>query len=243
MLRIALIVVGSFMITSTLIAQKIKTHQQLVWASFDESIKLKHGLLFHFLTEERRYLSPFRQHQFFYRGELYYRFNTQNTNTIGIGFTNLLQSLPHNAELPIEVTVPELRGAVIYKTAKQYAKLKMSHRYVLEWRNFRNHNGTELTKGFVHHYRVRYKFGLEYPLFDNKLAAYVYNETMFNFGKRIVYNTFDQNRTGVGIKYNANQSLTLRVSYVKWFQQRSTGTDFFSRDIYRFTIFHKLNFE
>lgn len=241
MLRFTAVLFTFMMVTTNLIAQKSVTQQELVWYSFDEQIKLKNNLLVHFLTEERRFMSPSRQHQFFYRGEFYYRF--PKNHSIGIGFTHMFQSLPHDDGLQVDVTRPEYRAHVLMKSSTSFEKLKLSNRYVFEWRNFQNVSGTQLVSGFDSNYRIRYRLGIQYEIVDEKLTVVANNETMFNFGERIGYNRFDQNRSFIGLRYFFTPSLSFRAGYIKWFQQRSTGVDFWNRDIIRFTLFHQLNFE
>ena len=49
---------------------------------------------------------------------------------------------------------------------------------------------------------------------------------MFNFGKNIVKNVFDQNRIYIGLNYPMNKNLAFEAGYLNWFQQRPLGTDF-----------------
>ena len=57
-----------------------------------------------------------------------------------------------------------------------------------------------------------------------------------------MYNTFDQNRIYFGVQYGLNENLAVELGYLKSFQQRPNGTDYFDRDIIRLSIFHKINF-
>ncbi|WP_276498371.1 hypothetical protein [Pontibacter litorisediminis] len=38
-----------------------------------------------------------------------------------------------------------------------------------------------------------------------------------------------------------DENITLEADYLKWFQQRSTGNQFYNRDIIRFIINHKID--
>ena len=62
---------------------------------------------------------------------------------------------------------------------------------------------------------------------------------MFNFGKKIIKNTFDQNRIYAAIHYGLNSNLAFELGYLNSFQRRANGIDYFNRDIIRFSIFHK----
>ena len=64
---------------------------------------------------------------------------------------------------------------------------------------------------------------------------------MFNVGKKIVKNTFDQNRIYLAVNYKLNNSYAFELGYMNWFQQQKSGTDFYNRDILRFSIFHSID--
>ena len=74
-----------------------------------------------------------------------------------------------------------------------------------------------------------------------KLILKIKDEVMFNFGKNIVKNVFDQNRIYIGLNYPMNKNLAFEAGYLNWFQQRPSGTDFYNRDIIRFSVFHTIN--
>jgi hypothetical protein len=69
----------------------------------------------------------------------------------------------------------------------------------------------------------------------------VYDELMINGGKNVLKNTFDQNRIYAALHYGINKNIALELGYLNSFQQRSSGIDYFNRDIIRFTFFHKIN--
>ena len=73
--------------------------------------------------------------------------------------------------------------------------------------------------------RVRYLISTTIPIFKNKKAPSLVlsDELLIQFGKDIVYNTFDQNRFFVGIKQSINPKLSFDFGYMNVYQQKSTG--------------------
>ncbi|WP_310560588.1 DUF2490 domain-containing protein [Flavobacterium sp.] len=73
--------------------------------------------------------------------------------------------------------------------------------------------------------RVRYLISTTIPIFKKKTAPLlvVSDELLIQFGKDIVYNTFDQNRFFVGIKQAINPKLSFDFGYMNVYQQKSNG--------------------
>jgi Protein of unknown function (DUF2490) len=65
-------------------------------------------------------------------------------------------------------------------------------------------------------------------------------EIMVNAGEHIVYNSFDQNRIYFALEKGLAKGFSAELGYLYWFQQRSSGNQYFERDIMRFTLYHKI---
>lgn len=100
--------------------------------------------------------------------------------------------------------------------------------------------------GFNYNFRVRYNFSFFVPLKGNEMKAKtpfatVGNELFLNFGDRIVYNTFDQNRLFAGIGYQFTSHLNAQVGYLNVYQQESSGSNYVSSHAVRLVVFHTLD--
>jgi len=73
--------------------------------------------------------------------------------------------------------------------------------------------------------RVRYLASFTIPIFSNKkMPSLVFSdEILIQFGKDIVYNTFDQNRFFIGIKQDISSKLSYDFGYMNVYQQKITG--------------------
>ncbi|NDP28558.1 MAG: DUF2490 domain-containing protein [Flavobacterium sp.] len=73
--------------------------------------------------------------------------------------------------------------------------------------------------------RVRYLISVTIPVFKKKTAPslVISDELLLQFGKEIVYNTFDQNRFFVGIKQAINPKLSFDFGYMNVYQEKSSG--------------------
>jgi hypothetical protein len=80
--------------------------------------------------------------------------------------------------------------------------------------------------------RIRYLASVNIPLFKNKNlpSLALADELMIQFGKAIVYNTFDQNRLFIGVKQRISSSLSFDIGYMRILQQKFSG--------YQYDLFH-----
>lgn len=224
-------------------AQKKVEHQQLIWYGYYNTLKFNENWLLLNEIQERQFYNPTAQHQLVFRSNL-------ERKLIGdwnasFGMTLFLQN-PNNPEAESNLTVPELRPDIGFNNKQKLGFLTIRHRYKAEARFFHDVENDELVGGFrFSHFRLRYQLGLDFPLWKKedkeKLNLKIKDEIMFNAGKKNVKNTFDQNRIYLALNYKLNDSYGVEMGYMNWFQQQKSGTDFYNRDILRFSLFHTID--
>lgn len=75
--------------------------------------------------------------------------------------------------------------------------------------------------------RIRFLLSISIPFKrGSKTSFLVANEIHLNFGKEVVYNTFDQNRFTVGIKQKLNKTWSFDFGYMLVYQQLPSGIDY-----------------
>jgi len=96
-----------------------------------------------------------------------------------------------------------------------------------EQRFFNNiQDGTSLKDDYFIN-RIRFLLSVSIPFKQGgKTSFLVANEIHLNFGKEVVFNTFDQNRFTVGIKQKLNKSWSFDCGYMLVYQQLLSGTDY-----------------
>lgn len=220
------------------------TTQNLAWFRYFNKLVLSETWLLNTQVEDRVYIFPWKQHQLLARTQVVYK--VTSAVSVSQGFAYFLQS-PHDPHSTSNFTVPELRPyqEIILKNDLG-KKTKLSHRYKLEERFFRNKDAEQekLLPGYNFYFRARYQVKLQYSLFnirENPLKLVLSDELMVNFGKQIVHNSFDQNRFTIGLAYDFTKTFEGEIDYVNWFQQRQSGIDFYQRHIIRFTLYHSID--
>ena len=73
--------------------------------------------------------------------------------------------------------------------------------------------------------RIRYLLAFNIPIFKNPKypSLSLSDELMVQFGKEIVYNTFDQNRLFLGIRQPISKTLNFDLGYMLSYQQKASG--------------------
>jgi len=96
-------------------------------------------------------------------------------------------------------------------------------------------------------FRLRYNYSFFIPLKGKEIKpktpfVAVIDEVFLNFGKNIVYNTFDQNRFFAGIGYQISSYINVQLGYMNIFQQEASGASYFSTHAIRLFLFQTLDF-
>ena len=96
-------------------------------------------------------------------------------------------------------------------------------------------------------YRFRYQFLANIPITKHhyqkgSLSFVASNEIYLNFGKDIVYNTFDQNRLSAGFYYYLNNENIFQFGYTNVYQMFNQKNKFGNVDVIRLSIFNNIDF-
>lgn len=223
--------------------QKNLITQYLVWYRYQNRIILSDKWEWQNHIDDRRFLNHgHRQHTWVFRTQPF--FNVSNKLAISQSYVFFLQS-PHDPESESRLMVPEHRPFQEAIIKNDLGKVIIRHRYRLEERFFRRNDGIRLLPGYNFNWRLRYQFQAQRKLFnlskENAVHFRIAEELMVNFGKRIIYNTFDQSRFSAAFLFNISKNMDLETGYSHWYQQRADGRSFFNRHIFRVALLHNID--
>lgn len=90
--------------------------------------------------------------------------------------------------------------------------------------------------------RLRYLLSLNIPVFKKKNlpAISVSDELLLQFGREIVYNTFDQNRLFFGIREQLTPGIGFDMGYMRVFQQKRSGYEYDLNHTFRLFVYCNL---
>ncbi len=233
-------------LTTPLQAQKQITHQSQYWIRYYGKYQLFPKSEINLEIDDRRFFKNNRQADWVLPRVTVNRKLGAGWSA-GVGFTYFNSSNPADPSKPIDVTVPELRPHEELSYRQPIKNLIISHRFRLEERWVHNSSSAELANGYKLSGRFRYQLELQYPLIKKEtvagtLSLKASDEIFLNLGHSIVNNTFDQNRLYVALNYGISCSFQVELGYMDYFQEKSSGMQYYQLNIARLTIYHTINF-
>lgn len=234
-----------FLNCSFLFAQTEKNvdHQSLLWTRYYNLLTISDKWLIQSEFDNRIFINPVKQNLYEFRIQGRYKIN--DNLDVGAGFAHFSVAT-QDPEIKFDFNLPENRGQqdIIWK--QDIGKITIVQRFQVEERFFHNANKDGLLPGTTFFWRFRYRIQGEHTFWKNEnqfLKAIISDEIMINAGENSIENTFDQNRIYAALHYGINKNFAVELGYLSSFQQRSSGVDYFDRDIIRFTFFHKINIQ
>jgi hypothetical protein len=218
-------------------------HQSLLWTRYYNQLTLNNKWSLHTEFDNRIFTNtnPIKENLHVLRLQGRYKINANIE--LGGGFAYFAVTT-QDPEVSFDFRIPEYRGQQDITWKQDFGNYTLNQRFQIEERYIRNANKEGLLSGTTYFWRFRYRLQGEYSCWKKEnqyLKAIVHDELMINSGKNVVKNTFDQNRIYAALQYGVNKNIALELGYLKSFQQRASGVDYYDRDNIRFTVFHKIN--
>ncbi len=157
--------------------------------------------------------------QLLLRPGVFYKINKNVLATAGYAY---VETHPYGEIPSAKTTFPEHRVWEQFQLTQQTGTVDIINRLRLEQRFFGDASVGTFTN-LRYENRLRYMLKANIPL--GKTAPFylpLYDEVFIAFGKNVKYNTFDQNRLGLGFGYNAGKTTKIELGYLyQYVQQRN----------------------
>ncbi|BDU24967.1 DUF2490 domain-containing protein [Flavobacterium sp. GSB-24] len=224
-------------------AQNIKkTDQQtLTWIRYYNIFPLSEKWAIHSEFDNRSFVNPIHENLFVIRSQARYRASKIMDFGGGFAYFNVNTQNPN---VDPDYSVPEYRAQQDLTFINDIAKITFHNRFQIEERFIQKTDKNKLLNEFSFAYRFRYRLQSTFTIWEKEqrsIKGTISDEVMLNYGKDNRKNTFDQNRLYIALRYHFTPNLGLELGYLKNFQRRSSGIDFYDRDIIRFTVYHRIN--
>ena len=127
--------------------------------------------------------------------------------------------------------------------SRRYEKMNALFRIRLEQRFFNNvQDGRSLEDdSFVN--RIRFLVSAGFPFKKDGPTEFILaNETHLNFGKDVIFNTFNQNRLTIGLKHKLSSKWKVDFGYMMVYQQLATGNVYNLNHTFRLFFYGSFDF-
>ncbi len=198
----------------------------------------------HLEGQWRRADAGLKWQQLLLRPAVNYQLNKKVALTGGYGF---IQSHGYG-DFPSPATAPEHRFFEQVSITQRFKKLDFQNRLRFEQRNLgvmaKQSNGEFDRIGWRYENRFRYMLRTNVPLKVGGGKYYVglYDEILFNYGKNVAKNVFDQNRAYAALGRNLGHETKLEVGYLEQTVQHRDGLVFEHNHTLQIAIYSKLPF-
>ena len=223
------------------VAQKTSSTVQQIWFSYHNQIRFsnKWGLWNDAQLRTRdKFIQDFSV--YILRTGLIYHINEDLRVTAGYGYAHYF---PADSKSVAQV---EHRPWQQILWQNRFPSLRFTQSIRLEER-FRRKllSSTQLGEGYNFNFRLRYhlvsNFALGKKPFLPKTFSYIVsNDFHLNFGKQVVYNSFDQNRVFLAAQYHTDDQDFLQAGYLYIYQQTAANHYRYTHAV-RITYMHVLD--
>jgi Protein of unknown function (DUF2490) len=215
--------------------------REQVWLGYFNQTRLSNKFGFwvdvHYRQTDHFLDRPF---QFLFRPAVTYFISDNLRVNVGYAFVD------HFPSKGLNTAWPEHRAWQQIWWNQKYPGLSTLQWLRLEERFNRKIQNDQLLDGYNFNYRLRYNMSFFIPLKGKEIVAKtpfiaIANEVFINFGGKIVYNTFDQNRFFAGVGYQFTKHLNAQLGYLNIYQQEAVGNKYTVSHAIRLFVFHSLD--
>lgn len=179
--------------------------------------------------------------QYLLRPAVNYQLTKNVMLTGGYGFA---KSYPYG-DFPSVAAAPEHRFFEQALIKHKAWKLDIQHRLRQEQRNIgvmtKQADGSIQRTAWRYENRFRYMLRADIPI-SKKNYIGIYNEIMFNFGKNVEKNVFDQNRAYIAFGRNLGRQTKLELGFLEQTVQRRGGLVYEHNHTLQVAIYSKIPF-
>jgi len=217
------------------ITQKEINKQQQAWVSINSTVRLTNKWGFVADIHERR--NNFFKDASFHFVRVGANYWLKDNITITAGYAHLWLAPTTNGwqTFANEHRVYEQAQMVLkFSTTSMLQRLRVDQRWQQKIVDDKPTGANKFTN------RVRYLLSFTIPVFKNaQLPALVLSdELLVQFGKEVVYNTFDQNRLFVGIRQKVAKNLSFDLGYMYVIQQKASGYQYDENSTFRWFFYY-----
>lgn len=218
-------------------AQKVVHHQTLYWLYYSNQLNFSQKLYWINNVDNRRFFNPDVENQFIFHSRLHYRTGKCDFAG-GLTLSSIYNQIPENKSSHVAT---EIRPVVEVSHEQPFGEMQLQNRLRLDNRFLETSTQQSILDTSIYVLRFRYRLQVRMPLVKNKanevvLQLRLADEIMLNHKENI----FDQNRIYATLDYNLNKNFSIDLGYIYIYQQRFSREEFYSRNVVRLGLLHRV---
>jgi hypothetical protein len=216
-------------------AQKEVNQQVQVWASINSTLHLtdRWGLIADFHVRRNNFLKD----PSFYFARVGANYWVQEKFTLAAGYAHMWQA-PTKEGWETFSNEHRIYQQALLSTKVDRTGMLLRVRNEQRWKQIMVNDAASGDWSFSN--RMRFLMSFSFPLSrkSDKWALVAADEILFNFGKDIVYNTFDQNRLFFGLRNKINKVWSYDIGYMNVYQQKANGYQYDMNHTFRWFFYY-----
>jgi len=215
--------------------QRSINHQSQTWFSINSTVKVKGNFGFLADIHVRRTNFLANSNLYIVRGAVNYWVNTNLSFALGYGHlwlapaTNGYKKYSNENRIYQQVQYSSRIGKI-----SLVQRLKTEQR----WQEIMIQDKSTHGYKFSNRIRLLESFSINLSKKKHFPSLVIADELAVQFGKDVVYNTFDQNRLFIGLKQSITSTLSFDIGYMYVTQQRSSGYQYDENDTFRWFFYY-----
>jgi len=235
LLRITIVL---FLLSCTTAYSQHVEHQSLYWLRYYSQITFSPAIQWNNEIDNRRFLNPDVENQLIINSHLHYSWKKWDVGG-GLTFSWIFALRP---ELQYDFAIAEVRPFAEISNEQQIGKISLQNRIRFDNRFIQSDPEISVWEESFYLLRIRYRAQVNIPLKKDaeqvpKISLRLSDEIMFNTKE----NTFDQNRVDVTLDCHLNKHFSIEPGYVYLYQHRLRIEEYFSRNVLRFSVIHRIS--
>ena len=232
LLSVIIIITDLFLFSDKSAAQKVINNQNQLWVSVNTSAKIYKKISF--LADFHIRRNKFSGDRSFEFIRTAIQYNVDDKLSFAAGYAHMWMAANDNTTNKEENRIFQ---QVQYISKFGNATLLQKVRNEQRWAN-------PYTGKNIFSCRVRLLYNLTVPVFKNKYlpAIALADEVCIQFGRDIVYNTFDQNRWFAGIKQRVSKTISFDLGYMEVLQQKAAINSYDNNHTFRCFFYYQPDF-
>jgi len=226
-----------FLSAAPALSQRVVNHQSLYWIRYQNQLIFSPVFYWNNEIDNRRFFNPDVENQFIFHSRFHYKKGKWDIGT-GLTLSWIYAQKPQNG---YDHSTAEVRPVAEVSFDQPLGKVSFQQRLRLDNRFVEENQDQSVWEDSFFVFRMRYRAQLKIPLKTNTENITIISlRTAYEIMLNNKENTFDQSRVYLTGEFYLTKQFSLETGYIYIYQQRFGLDEYFSRNVFRFSVLHRI---